>query len=329
MTRNPLQFAVVREDPAIDLAVLSKTPARRALLVASGGCTAFTLQQAFPDLELTLVEPNPAQRALVRRKLRLLREGDPRVRPAAWNIESHEREGLCQGGNFDGLFRQLRGFLYEFVAPQRSWRRFFEGSEESRAGSPDLEEWFRSPWWPVAFEIFFSDAVLETMFTAAATQHATPGSYPAYFQSAFERGLCRRDARDNYFLHHALLGMYIDRPAALPPYLTRALPSREVRFIETGLEEIDDFSPYDFVGLSNVMDWMPASAIAELCAVVGNTLSPGAAVLWRQLNNEDRHELRFGQRLAASEVLSDELQAADRSLFYNRIVAGFSTGDGG
>ena len=61
-------------------------------------------------------------------------------------------------------------------------------------------EVFRHRYWPVAFELFFSDQLLNAMFGAAATQHAPPGSYSAYFRGAIEAGLCRPDAAQNYFL---------------------------------------------------------------------------------------------------------------------------------
>lgn len=316
------QFAVVREDPALDAEVLSRTPARRALLVASGGCSAFALLGRFPALEITLVEPNPVQADLVRRKLALLRHRDHETHPARWNLGSDDPGGLCQRGNFERLFRQLRAFVQEFIAPRRAWEAFFERPE-----AEFLDAVFASPWWPAAFGAFFSDRMLETMFTAAATQHADPGSYPEYFRRAFERGLRRPDAADNPFLHHVWLGMYIDRPGSRPEWTAFHDGARDPVVVPARLEDVSDLSGFDFVGLSNVMDWMDIGAIDRLGRNL-RTLRPGAAVLWRQLNNDDRHELRFGPGLAVDEELSEQLLRDDRSLFYNRVVAAFARAGG-
>ena len=67
MKDNPIQFAVVREDPLIEAEVIRASGAERMLLVGSGGCTALTLQTLFPNLALTLVDPNPAQSVLIKR----------------------------------------------------------------------------------------------------------------------------------------------------------------------------------------------------------------------------------------------------------------------
>ena len=56
VARARVQFAVVREDPRIERALVEEHRPRRALLVASGGCTAMALRAWFPDLEVVLVD---------------------------------------------------------------------------------------------------------------------------------------------------------------------------------------------------------------------------------------------------------------------------------
>ncbi|MHC4377285.1 MAG: DUF3419 family protein, partial [Planctomycetota bacterium] len=87
MQANPLQFAVVREDPRVEFAVLERHPARRALLVASGGCTALALAARLPELELTLVDPNPAQLQWVERKVEGLASLHRAEGRRAFNVE--------------------------------------------------------------------------------------------------------------------------------------------------------------------------------------------------------------------------------------------------
>lgn len=69
---NPVQFAVVREDPVIEIELLRDLRPRKALLVASGGFTALTLAALRPDLRLTRLDANAAQLDLVHWKVTAL-----------------------------------------------------------------------------------------------------------------------------------------------------------------------------------------------------------------------------------------------------------------
>lgn len=323
MRDNPIQFAVVREDPSLEQIALERAlrrhskPSRpRALLIASGGCTAFFLAHRFPGIDLTLVDPNPAQLELVRRKLAMLEAGDVSARRRAFNVGDDDPAGLNQCGNFESLFRQLRAFLVEFVAPAEEIEAFFAGGD---AALP--RRWFASPYWPVAFELHFAAPLLEAMFTAAATRHAEPDSYPGYFRRAFERGLAQPDAATNPFLQHVLLGRYL----AMPEQLERR-PDARITLALRRIEDVADFSGFDLVSLSNVMDWMDDAAIATLARALCATLEPGAALLWRQLNNPVAHERRFEPAVRFDLALSERMLDAERSLFYSRVRVGFAGG---
>src|SRR5688572_1862101 len=73
----PLAFAQVREDAELDLEIASRLASRASVaMVASGGCTAAALARHPHVARLHVVDPNPAQLAITRLKLRLLEE-DP------------------------------------------------------------------------------------------------------------------------------------------------------------------------------------------------------------------------------------------------------------
>ncbi len=304
---NRIQFAVVREDADVEAAVVARRPAGRALLIASGGCTALTLAGRFEDLDLVLLDPNEAQLAHVEAKIAAL--GDDVRR---FNVGDDDPAGLSECGNFESLFRGLRGFLHDLVLPRDGWVRFFD-----EGGEPTFLE---NPYWPVAFELFFADPLLNTMFGPDATQHAPPGSYPGYFRELFERGLRRPDVRDNRFLHHVLLGCYL--PRAMPEFLVR--PPRRPRFdLRQGfLPDVEDLDTFDVVGLSNILDWMAPAKVSELVELLCDRLRPGATVVWRQLNNDRDVEALFGDRVTFDRPLADRLHAADRSLFYSSLHIG-------
>lgn len=302
MLDNPIQFAVVREDPLVESA-LAAGGAKRALLVASGGCTALSLRALHPELDLTLVDLNAAQLELVESKRLALEAGD---RDALAR--------LAQSGNFESLFAGLRAFSGELVFGAGEIEALFEG----RA---DLDAIFARKYWPIAFDLFFSDALLRAMFGPQAIQHAPRGSYPRYFQALFERGLGRADASDNYFLHHVFLGRYLDR--VWPPYVE--LLGRPVRAFETvhgPMDAVRDLARFDLVSLSNLFDWMARDEAERIARRLGDELAPGARVVLRQLNTELDAAALFGGRFESEETLARELLARDRSLFYRRLWIG-------
>ena len=331
---NRLQFAVTREDPNVELAVLSRFPRSRLLLIASGGCTALTLRALLPDAHITLVDANPEQLQHVDRKLAALRELRGADLLRAFGVgEAGRASELTEGGNFEGLFRGLRQFTHDFVLPREAWLRLF-GDEPSAFDIAELRAaFFTNAYWPVGFQLFFSDALLNTMFGPDATQHAVPGSYPGYFQGLIERGLLRDDARNNPFLQHIFLGHYMDREACVPPFLkpsslhTGAPESARGQLASFAgfVEDLPNLHEHDFVNLSNILDWTAPEGVARLCTRLADRLAPGSVVLWRQLNHQRDIEACFGGRFTFDPDFGAELQRSDRSLFYSSIHVGVRT----
>lgn len=310
---NPIQFAIVREDPAVEVAVLDRLApdATRALLVASGGCTALSLATLRPEVALTLVDANVAQLELVARKVAALRAHPPgsTERARTFGVGRDDAAALSCCGNFESLFRGLRGVLDELVLSAEDRKRLLlEGGD--RAPLVD------NPYWPVAFSLFFSDAFLEAMFGRDATQHAAPGSYPAYFQRVVERGLARADAAKNPFLHHVLLGHWLD--GALPPFLEAPCDARFER-VHATMADAPCFSRFDLVSLSNLFDWMDDDGIQRIAGRLKEECRPGTVVVLRQLNNAAPVERFFEAAFRREQALGDELLEKDQSLFYERL----------
>jgi S-adenosylmethionine-diacylglycerol 3-amino-3-carboxypropyl transferase len=335
--RHPIKFAVVREDPEFEAELVRRSGAREALVVASGGCTALALCRLYPALKVTAFDLSLSQLEHVERKVAAAERGEL----ALLNVGDDAPSGLNQCGAFEGLFRVLRGFLTEFVAGREGLERFFAGSDEARAppapgataapaGEPapagadeadggPLAAWQRSPYWAAAYHTAFSDALLNAMFGPAATQHARRGSYGAYFERVFSRGLGRPDARANPFLQHVLLGRYLE-----PPAYARGgpLPSRPV-LVEGSLLEVPDLARFDVISLSNVFDWCDDALCSRWARALARATRPGTSILLRQLNNERPLRPFFAPHFHFDDRLSAAYNARDRSLFYNRIEVGF------
>lgn len=320
MIDNKLQFAVVREDPRIEIEIIkSLSPHDKILLVGSGGCTALTLQSLMPTLEIHLLEPNPQQIELIHKKLEVLKTASFDQQKMMLNVNTPNVHQLNAGGNFESLFRGLRDFICEFVLERDKWVRFFN--------EPDYKidfagRVFSNKYWPVAFRMFFSDELLLAMFGPDAIQHAPPHSYPTYFQQVLEKGLVRADAKDNYFLHHIFLGYYLERKECLPLYIGKTIaPHTRFHFIPALVQDCTDFGGYGLVQLSNIFDWMSEEAIAKIAQKINQQLKVGSYLLFRQLNNTK--DLRsYFPSLEFDEELSSSLLAQDRSLFYCQLRIG-------
>lgn len=319
MRDNKVQFAVVREDPMVEAELIRLTKASNVLLVASGGCTALTLQALFPDLHITLFDFNPAQLERIREKISALRQIDETKRHRRFNIGTSDPKGLNQSGNFESLFRGLREFIFDLVADESEIRVLFEEKERLARVSEVL---FSNKYWRVAFDLYFSDSLLNAMFGPEATQHAEPGSYPRYFQTLFEKGLTSAKAFDNYFLHHVFLGYYLQRPASLPYYLLAPPTDYRFQMVEGTLDQVPELQRFDLISLSNIMDWMPLVEIVSLIGYLRDEMKSGASVLYRQLNNYTDLSTYFGDSFEFDEVFGVQFQEIERSLFYSSVHVG-------
>ena len=306
-----VKFAIVREDPEVDLAIIEHASAKRVLFVASGGCTLPEIAHRLPEVEVVGFDFNPAQLERVRAKIGALERSDLR----SLNVEDADPAGLNQCGAFEGLFRVLRQAIVEFVASEEALERFFA------PGAPEDPEtprgWFASPYWPIAFELAFHHPLLDVMFTEAATQNAEPGSYPRYFQRVFEDGLTRPGAARNPFLQHILLGRYLEGDA--PGYVQAAGTRPAIALQQGSLLDIEGLDRFDVIHLSNIFDWSSDALVEEWCAALREHCKPGCHVILRQLNNTRDLRRFFGQEFTFEDELANELLARDRSLFYNRI----------
>lgn len=319
MPDNKVQFAVVREDPMVEAELIRLTRARNVLLVASGGCTALTLQALFPDLHITLFDFNSAQLERVREKMSALRDGDAARRHRRFNIGTNDPSGLNQNGNFESLFRGLRAFIFDLVADETEISLLFE--EKGRLGNVS-EVLFSSKYWPVAFDLYFSDSLLNAMFGPDATQHAEAGSYPRYFQTLFEKGLTSVKAFDNYFLHHVFLGYYLQRQNSLPYYLLAPSTDYHFQMVEGTLHQVPELQRFDLISLSNIMDWMPLVEITSIIGHLQSEMKSGASLLYRQLNNYTDLSTDFGDLFEFNAALGTQFQKIERSLFYSSVHVG-------
>ena len=316
-----IKFAVVREDPLTEEKVIKKFGCKRLLMIASGGCSALSLQGRFPDAHFALFDTNPKQIELVQSKLKSLKNFNSKSYKD-FNIGVDSTQGLNSCGEFESLFRSFRHFIYEFILPPKDMKKIF--LEHKDTASSLLQKLTQHRYWGVAFDLFFSNSILVTMFGEDAVQHAPPHSYPGYFRGVLEAGLQDPDFQNNYFLHHILLGHYLQKQSSWPPYLLNPNIKGDFSYINEPLLNIN-IESYDFIGLSNIFDWMNEATVKLHLEYIEANAQEGAVVVYRQLNNTKNYHLeKYG--LAAHLDLERNLIEKDRSLFYNRINIATKTG---
>jgi S-adenosylmethionine-diacylglycerol 3-amino-3-carboxypropyl transferase len=298
-------FAQVREDALLDRWAVSQLPGRRRVfMIASGGCTAAALAGHVESLDL--VDPNPAQLAHARRKLALLSR-----RPAERLAAIAEAD---QQGRYERLFAELRERLgnrecVEELCAQTEPRRQLALLETLDLGA--------------AFEDVFALPRLVAAFGEAATANRRVG-FAQHFVERTRDVLGRLPAATNPYLAQVMLGRY--RDGVVPPWLEEPALSALPPVIEhcadaaTVLER-SARGAFDFVHLSNILDWLAPEAARRVLELADRALAPSGVLLVRQLNST--LDVRAMWRWNAE--ASDALLARDRSYFYRQLYFGQKT----
>ena len=335
----PIAFAQVREDALLDLAVVNsfEQPPRVAM-VASGGCTAAALAASGKIDSLHLVDPNPAQLALSRLKLELLAADAPRSRAAILGhasmpaplrkqalIERFDRIGLDartlgpieilthSGADYAGRYEHV--FLALRAALERT--------------QPDLDTALRLP--QPALGHALDAALAEVMalphlvrlFGEEATRNPVM-SFDRHFAERVRWALAALPAADNPYLWQMLLARYPEGVGA--PWLFAEPPASmptvtwECGLMQAALEPRRN--EFDFVHLSNILDWLAPERAAQMLERSWRALRRGGCVLVRQLNSSlDIRSL--GSRFEWNVEGARAMHERDRSFFYRALHWGF------
>jgi S-adenosylmethionine-diacylglycerol 3-amino-3-carboxypropyl transferase len=316
MSKQTLKFAVVREDPALEIELIQRFGAGAALLVASGGCTALELKHRFPTMEIVAFDINGAQLEHVRHKMAAVAAGDgPQL-----NVDTPDPRALNQRGQFERLFRVLRFSLLEFVAPLEQLEGYFDPRTTPEARAQLALGWINNPYWGACFHNVFHDALLHAMFGPDATRHAHPGSYPGYFSAVIARALLDTSGARNPFLQHILLGRYLVADA---PSYVHARGWLDIDLIRGSLTDVEDIGRFDLIQLSNIFDWASDGLVVQWADYLIRYAKRGAYILIRQLNNTRPIRRFFEPHFEFSDELGQELLQRDRSMFYNKIEVGW------
>lgn len=345
--KMPLAFSQVREDALLDESVvLGLGEQVDVLMIASGGCTAALLASIPQVRRLHLVDPNPAQLALSRLKLQLLKNLPPAQRLALLGHkpmreeERHARLGqalseLMLPRNALGPFRTVVATGPDYVG---RYERVFRALQQSLDGSErELLAALRSstanasafsPDSPLGRKLdealgqVMSLPNLVRLFGEDATNNPEK-PFHLHFADRIRWIMKNGQASTNPYLWQMLTGSFpknrfapwLTRQAAVhPPIVTESCCRMEqVLERETGA--------YDFIHLSNILDWLSPGDAEKTLDLAAGALRRSGRLLIRQLNStlDIRGAGRMFQWLDSA---SQDLWRRDRSFFYRALHLG-------
>ncbi len=347
--RLPVAFAQVREDPLIDVELVRRLerPAR-VLMIASGGETA-TLLSSLPCEELHLVDANASQLALCRLKFQLLETtsgGAERTRllghepmdaiERGREIECRLAECECPAdalgpvelvaqfgpdfcGRYEWVFARMRDHLADVTDSIDRVMSLSDCAEQSRLVAPNTELGKRLE---AAFQEVMEQSRLVSIFGEGATANRLQ-SFVDHFLQQTRWALASFPAVENPFLHQIFLGRFIG-PRWSWIDLPKQTMSPSTRYSCAPMETVLRDQPgewYDFIHLSNILDWVTPTDAEQVLRNAYRSLRPGGVVVVRQLNSRLAiQDISCGLRW--SRTSGDELLKADRSFFYRALHVG-------
>jgi S-adenosylmethionine-diacylglycerol 3-amino-3-carboxypropyl transferase len=361
MTAPPRpMFALVREDPAVELSLVAKSGARRLVVIGSGGCTALSLLSDDVD-DVCVVDASPAQTALVLLRaaaiglldrtgyLRFigalpdttrldtwqrLRSGLPSEVVAYWDaLPEAIGAGVDSCGVTEGFYRFVGQSLRRSDWPDAVWRGLLEAGslDEQRA---ILARHFADARFRIALEMLLSRSTHELFYPSALFANVAEHDFAARFTQRFHDYASRVRLRGNYFVSQLLFGRYLlGEPGGVPPYLAESqypVVRRNLHKLHVVTGKIEDVvgpsSRGDAFFLSNVLDWADPKRAELIGARVRAAARPEAVVLLRHLLGRPGLPSSLGAR--RDTATESEALSAERSFLYGAISIGWLGGVG-
>jgi S-adenosylmethionine-diacylglycerol 3-amino-3-carboxypropyl transferase len=344
----PLAFAQVREDPRLDLEVIQRIGAgARVLMIASGGCTAAYLASSGLIAHLHLVDLNPAQLALTRLKLHLLGGAAfnklalmghiPMPIPERRQQLTHALQeldisagdlgpldmivhlGPDHAGRYERVFAELRIALSSVEQELAALLSLRDPHEQTARAAPDT-------CLGAAIDRALDDVMalpnLIALFGEGATRNRVK-PFARHFARRTRCALASFPASENPYFWQMYRGCYPNGEAA--PWFTAraALPFPHISWAQVSMIHAlkDVHEDFDFVHLSNILDWLSHEEARATLDMAAAALRPGGWALIRQLNSTlDIAGLGPGFSWHGEEAAA--MHARDRSFFYQRLHLG-------
>ena len=340
----PLRFCQVREDPTVDLWVIRQLPERaRILMIGSGGCTVAALTQESNVTAVHVIDPNPAQLQLGKLKLYLRAQENVSTRlkllghatmPVAERgaalaqifdkiggelsslgpIKDILNLGPDYCGRYEAIFRAIKADL--LLVQTFNIKNLLSLKNAAKQKLWLVEHPTFEPTLATIFEQMLELSALQSLFGQEATRNRAT-SFSNHFHQRTMWCLKNFDAGANPYLWQMLYATY--PPNVCVPWLTAPTGHSSIHY-EFSVATIQEYlknccETFNFVHLSNVLDWLSEEDARTLLERTWKRLSPGGFVLIRQLNSNLAIR-SLGQQFTWLAEDSERLLANDRSFFY-------------
>lgn len=349
VARLPIAFSQVREDCFLDQRVVEQLgKGVKVLMVASGGCTACWLATLPGISRLHLIDPNPAQIALARLKLRLLEHCEPADRlsilghaampeeqrrsalarelaaldlpPAALGpVDLLGKMGPDTAGRYEELFSRLREALGEVASDVANLLRLRDPIEQSRRAHPSTQ--FGKAL-DAAFDSVMALPNLIGLFGEGATRNRCE-PFSRHFAGRTRHVLATLPAADNPYLWQLLHGTF--PPGVTYPWLSTPRPVRlpEVQWTVGAMADAlrGRSEEFDVIHLSNILDWLSPEEARSTLESAWSALRRGGLTFIRQLNSS-LDVPASGAQFEWQEGAAGQLHLRDKSFFYRKLHLG-------
>jgi S-adenosylmethionine:diacylglycerol 3-amino-3-carboxypropyl transferase len=347
-------FALVREDPEIERALVRRSGARRIVVVGSGGCTALSLLSDDVD-EVLVVDASPAQTAVIALRIAAVAELDRHAylrfvgavpsddRSSTWarlraTTTSDVRDywdawpagveaGVDATGITEAFYRYVGRSLRQSDWPDDVWNSLL-GAESMDAQRAILDAHFWTDRFRVALEMLLSRSTHELFYPPSIFAHVAEHDFARFFARRFREFSEAQPLRNNYFLSQIVFGQYVlDAPDGVPPYLTEAGYAlarrnlRKLRLVTGRLEDtLEASADVDAFFLSNVLDWASTGQADRLGAAIVGAARPGAVVLLRHMLGRPGFPSSFNVEVDVE--ASRDAHRTERSFLYGAVSVG-------
>ena len=340
----PVAFAQVREDALIDQWITDQLPqAAQGIMIASGGCTAALLAASGQFECLTLVDMNPAQLALSKLKIACISDYEP-----------EERQNLLGYSLSDGQCTPLQPEeLQRYQIPQDTFGVFEEVSAigldyvgryellfarlkhvisdtattETLLGldSPSEQAAFLKahPAYVEKLKRAFSDVMALPNLVRLFGEEATQNSVIPFSEHFFRRTIHAIEtlpAASNPYLAQLLLGRFTE----VSEYPWLALPKQSIHthieYRQSAMAQAltESSNDFDFIHLSNILDWLSIGEARALLEVAAAKLKKGGWLIIRQLNS-NLPITELCDSITWQPDIAAKLHQEDRSFFYQKL----------
>ncbi len=345
-----ISYAQCWEDPGVLVPALQPGPGSHVLSIASAGDNSLALALAGAErvTALDLSEPQlhllalklagghlayeeflqllgllpGGRRVFLYHRAREFLAEEPR---RYW--DAHEdviREGLLHSGKFERYLGTFRTKVLPLIHPRDRC--------ETLAGFEDLapqREFYERVWdnkrWRALFKVFFSKAVMQRLGRDPAQFAQVEGSVADRLLERARWVLTELPIASNPFLQWILTGSFPDLERS-HPYLSRQAHGQledlgeRLTLVHATLEEHLASVPagtYSGFNYSNLFEYVPAEAHAEMLRLTAQAGRPGARVGYWNLFVPRSRPASLADRLGTLEEEAAALYATDRAFFYS------------